>query len=597
MDRSSRASPSHYSQREARNVEVVPDVSTGKERRALAAVTTLHAVIGSWVATLTPGPLLVSDDLAYLAMGRTLAGQGAAPLAEQPPYGVLYSALLAPGWALGLNETSMLIWARILNGLLGAAVVPVLYFVVRRLTGATRRWSLAAAVVGASLPAHMSTASIVWTERLLPLLVALSVLCLIRFVDRPSIGRAITVVGVAAALFAGHPRMGACALVTVLAVPCIARFDRLVRRKQAGPIFSTPTAAGVAGSTGAAGAAGFARPAGSGTRFGVRNTIVVGTVGLLGLAAVEGVRRITADAAFASSGTYDIADLAQRRGWDEIPEMVIRGTGTVGYLVLATAGLAVIGVVVLLRSPPVGPWVFLQAVAVVVVAGWFLTGVQRADAYLHGRYIEVMAPVLVSLGIIGLARMRALWAGLAMAVAIVASGVWGAWAGPGDNWSEARSPVMMLGTEAGGAPFGNDVFEPGAAALVALAVGVVLLIAFGRPQPWLGLGLAIGALALGTASDLEALDQLYETATLSTVQEDLGDIRISQIAVDTEGLSRNLTGAVAWEVGFDNTSILTSTDKIHPNTSHLLLRADATAPPTAELVTEVGTGKLWALSR
>ncbi|MCY3851072.1 MAG: hypothetical protein OXF75_09785 [Acidimicrobiaceae bacterium] len=578
----------------------MPDVSTGNERRTLAVVTVIHAAVGSWVAALTPGPLLVSDDLAYLGMARTLAGQGAAPLAEQPPYGVLYPALLAPGWALGLDEPSMLVWARVLNGLLGAAVVPVLYFVVRRLTGATGRWSLVAAVVGASLPAHMSTASIVWTERLLPLLVVLSVLCLIRFADRPSIVRAIAVTGVAAALFAGHPRMGACALVTVLAVPCVARFGRLVRRRQAGPVFSTPTAVGVAGTTDAAGAAGFARPAGSagsGTRFGVRNTLVVGAVGLMGLAAVEWVRRFAADAAFASSGTYDIADLAQRRGWDEIPEMVIRGTGTVGYLVLATAGLAVIGVVVLLRSPPVGPWVFLQAVAVAVVAGWFLTGVQRADAYLHGRYIEVMAPVLVSLGIIGLARMRALWAGLAMAVAIVASGVWGAWAGPGDNWSEARSPVMMLGTEAGGAPFGNDVFEPGAAAFVALAVGVVLLIAFRRPQPWLGLSLAIGSLALGTASDLEALDQLYETAALSTVQEDLGDIRISHIAVDVEGLSRNLTGAVAWEVGFDNTSIQISTDKIHPNTSHLLLRADAAAPANAELVADVGSGKLWALPR
>lgn len=559
---------------------VVTTVSTVNERRTLAAVTALHAVVGSWAAMLTPGPLLVSDDLAYLGMARTLAGQGAAPLAEQPPYGVLYSVLLAPGWALGLNEPSMLIWARILNGLLGAALVPVLYFVVRRLTGATPRWSLVAAVVGASLPAHMSTASIVWTERLLPLLLALSVLCLIRFVERPSIGRAIAVAGVAAAMFAGHPRMGACALVTVLAVPCIARFDRLVRRKQVGPIFSTPTAAGVAG-----------------TRFGGRNTLVVVAVGLLGLAAVEGVRRFVADAAFASSGTYDIVDLAERRSWNEIPEMLIRGTGTLGYLVLATAGLAVIGVVVLLRSPPVGPWAFLQAVAVAVVAGWFLTGVQRADAYLHGRYIEVMAPMLVALGIIGLARMRALWAGRAMAVAIVASGVWGAWAGPGDNWSEARSPVMMLGAEAGGAPFGNDVFEPGAAAFVALAVGAVLLMAFRRPQPWLGLGLALVVLALGTASDLEALDQLYETATLSTVQEGLGDIRINQIAIDTEGLSRNLTGAVAWEVGFDNTSIQISPDEISPDTSHLLLRADATAPPGAELVTDVGTGKLWALSR
>jgi len=109
--------------------------------------------------------------------------------------------------------------------------------------------------------------------------------------------------------------------------------------------------------------------------------------------------------------------------------------------------------------------------------------------------------------------------------------------------------------------------------------------------------LALAVLTLGTASDLEALDQLYETATLSTVQEDLGDIRIRRIAVDAEGLSRNLTGAVAWEVGFDNTSIQINPDKISPDTSHLLLRADATAPTSAELVTDVGSGKLWALHR
>lgn len=566
----------------ARNVVAVPTVSTVNERRTLAAVTALHAVVGSWVAMLTPGPLLVSDDLAYLGMARTLAGQGAAPLADQPPYGVLYPALLAPGWALGLDESSMLIWARVLNGLLGAALVPVLYFVVRRLTGATCRWSLVAAVVGASLPAQMSTASIVWTERLLPLLVALSVLCLIRFVERPSQSRAIAVVGVAAALYAGHPRMGACALVIVLAVPCIARFDRLVGRRRTGTNFTT-TAVGGDGRGDA--------------RLGGPGTLVVGGVGLLGLAAVEGVRRFVASAAFASSGTYDVVDLAERRGWEEVPEMVLRGTGTVAYLVLATAGLAVIGVVVLLRSPPVGPWVFLELLAVVVVAGWFLTGVGRADAYLHGRYIEVMAPMLVAVGIIGLARMRAIWAGVAMAVAIVISGVWGAWAGPGGNWNEARSPVMMLGTEAGGAPFGNDVFEPGAAAFVALAVAAGLLMAFRRPQPWLGLGLALAVLALGTASDLEALDQLFETATLSTVQEALDDVQISQIAVDTEGLSPNLTGAVAWEVGFDNTSIEVNPDEISPDTSHLLLRADATAPPGAAFVTDVGGGELWVLPR
>ncbi len=529
---------------------------------------------------LTPGPLLVSDDLAYLGMARTLAGQGAAPLADQPPYGVLYPVLLAPGWALGFDESSMLIWARVLNGLLGAALVPVLYAVVRRLTGASPRWSLVAAVVGASLPAQMSTASIVWTERLLPLLVALSVLFLIRFVERQSYRRAIAVVGGAAALFAGHPRMGAAALVVVLAVPCIARFDRLVRRWRIRSSFAAPPDP----------AASRSEPALSGAA-----TLVVGGGGLLGLAAVEGVRRTVASAAFASSGTYDVVDLAGRRGLAEAPEMLLRGTGTVAYLVLATAGFAAIGLVLLLRSPPVGPWVFVAGLAVVVVAGWFLTGVGRADAYLHGRYIEVLAPTLVALGIIGSTRMRAARAGLAMTAAIVASGVWGAWAGAGDNWGNSRSPVMMLGVEAGGAPFGNDVFEPGAAALVAVLVGVVLLMAFRLSQPWLGCCLALAALCLGTASDLEALDQLFATAALSSVQEALEDVEISQIAVDTPGLSVNLTGAVAWEVGFDDTSVEVAPDKISPETSHLLLRADATAPPGAQLVGDVGQGKLWAL--
>ncbi len=563
-------------------VLAVTAVSSRNERRTLASVTALHAVVGSWVAMATPGPLLVSDDLAYLGMARTLAGQGPAPLVDQPPYGVLYPALLAPGWALGLDEPSMLVWARVVNGLLGAALVPVLYAVVRRLTGAAPRWSLVAAVLGASLPAQMSTASIAWTERLLPLLVALSVLLLIRFVEHPNLGRAFAVMGVAAALYAGHPRLGACALVVVSAVPCIARFDRLVRRRRFGSEFTALTASGDSGVE---------------SRLTAPATLIVGGVGLLGLAAVEVARRFAAGAAFTSSGTYDVADLASRRGFNEVPEMLMRGTGTAAYLVLATAGLAVVGSVVLLRSPPVGPWILLSGLAVLFVAGWFLTGVGRADAYLHGRYIEVLAPTLVSLGLIGLVRMRAVRVGLAMAAAIVISGVWGAWAGGGDNWGDSRSPVMMLGTEAGGAPFGNDVFEPGAAAFVALLVAVVLLVVFRRPQPWLGLGVASVVLALGTASSLEALDQLFATATLSTVQEALDDVSITRIAVDVQGLSPNLTGAVAWEVGFENTSTGVSPDEISPDTSHLLLRADASAPFGARAVTGVGQATLWALPK
>ncbi len=41
--------------------------------------------VGVVIATATPGPLLTADDLAYLGMARTLAGDGAAPMAPQPP--------------------------------------------------------------------------------------------------------------------------------------------------------------------------------------------------------------------------------------------------------------------------------------------------------------------------------------------------------------------------------------------------------------------------------------------------------------------------------------------------------------------------------
>ncbi len=106
--------------------------------------------------------------------GARSAAGGAAPLGAQPPYGILYPVLLAPGWAIGLDESQMMVWARLLNAGLGAALVPVLYLLVRRVTSASFGQSLVAAVIGASLPAALLTGSIVWTERLLPLLVAVA---------------------------------------------------------------------------------------------------------------------------------------------------------------------------------------------------------------------------------------------------------------------------------------------------------------------------------------------------------------------------------------------------------------------------------------
>lgn len=560
---------------------IVGVLSSLKQNRLLVAATGLHSLVGSWVAMATPGPLLALDDVAYFAMARTLAGQGAAPIVEQPPYGVLYPLVLAPGWALGLNESAMLVWARLLNGLFGAALVPVLYFVVRRLSGADSRWSLVAAVIGSSLPAHMTTASIAWTERLLALLVALSVLLLCRFVERRTLGRALAVVTVAVSLYATHPRLGAYALLVVLALPGIGRLDRLFRRKRSGSDGAQALPTHDIGSA----------------ELGERAAFVVVAFGLVGLGVVEGVRRLVATSTFGGSGTYDVATLAQRRGLEELLEMFLRGSGTIAYLVLASAGLAVVGVVVLMRSRPVGPWVVLASLGILVVAGWFLTGAARADGYLHGRYIEVLAPTLVALGVGGLARRCNVWAGLAAGLAIVVAGCWAAWAGSGNNWLSTRSPIMMLGVEAGGAPFGSDVFEPGAATLVALVVAAILFYGLRRLAAWLCLTMAVVVLGVGTASNLETLDQLFATATINTVRHALADVEITTIAIDAQGLPRNLGGAVAWEVGFDRTLVTIPERQVGAEVSHLLLRIDAPPPPQAELVSQVGEAELWALTR
>lgn len=513
-------------------------------------------MVGSWLATSVPGPLLSADDVAYAAMGRALAGDGAAALGSQPPYGVLYPVVLAPAWFFGLDEGGVLLWARVLNALFGAALIPILYLLVRRLAGASRPIAMIAAVVGASLPAHMATASVMWTERLLPLLVAGAVLALARLVERATTGRALVLGVLAVGLHATHPRTGVAALVFLAAAVWA------VRRARGG-------------------------------------ALEVALVGVGGLVLATDLRSTLGRWAFSDESRYDLGDLASRRGFDELADMVMRAGGTVAYLVLATAGLSVVGAVMLWRDRSVGPWVLASLAGVVAVAGWFVVGVDgvsvaRADAHLHGRYIEVFAPVLVAFGVVGVGRVNRWVAIGAVTAAPVAAGFFGAWAGPGDNWARPRSPVMMLGVEAGGAPFGSDIFEPGAAALVAVAVGGGFWLAARAParRDLAIAAVGLAACGIGTASALESLDQLYEPAAAATVEAALGEVEdeIGEVAIEVGRVQANLNSAVVWEVGFDRT-----TAEVTPETTHLLLAEGAVGPEGSTVTAEFAGGTLWGL--
>jgi hypothetical protein len=517
--------------------------------RWVAGASGLVFVAGFVVATATPGPLLTIDDLANFGLAHAIAGQGSVPMPAQAPYGPLYPALLAPGWLLGLDESGMLVWARGVNALAGALLVPVLYALVRRVSDVDWRFALGAAVAAAMLPAGMLTASIAWSERLLWLLVATAALALTVAVDRRDGRTAVLAALAGVALFAGHPRLApAAGIVILVAVGVLLRSS--VR--------------------------------------GARGLLIASGVALL---AVERFRAAIADAAFGSSGTYDAGDLASRRGIEELfPAAPQHALGAVTYLVLAGTLVAVWGAVVLARDRRTWP-VLAMGVAVLAVAAWFLTGVPRSDRWLHGRYIEVIAPVLFAVGLANLDRLRARTA-VALGFALpVAAGVVAAWNGPGNTWASPRSPVMMLGVEVSGAPYGGAVFEPGAAASVAIVAGLILWACARWRTPILAAVVAVIMSLWAVDSGDTTLDRLFATTAAGEVADRLPtDEAIGEVFVDITTVSPNLTNAVAWEVGFDRAVTEASTA-----TTHLLIPLDAEPPPGSVSIAEFSNGTLWRL--
>lgn len=506
-------------------------------------------VVGLIVATATPGPLLTADDLAYFGLSWTMAGEGAVPMPAQPPYGLLYPLLLMPGWWFGAEDAGMLLWARILNAGFGALTVPVLAAFAGRLDDVEWRPALAAATAGAMMPAFLLTGSIAWSERLLVLLVALVAWALAKVWDDGRAGSAALVIVIGAAMFAAHPRLGPPALIAIVLAALAVRG------------LGWPRVISVLGAGGAA------------------------------LWLVERARSAVADAAFASSGTYDATDLASRRGPDRFLEMSQLGMGATTYLVLAGTGIVVWGVVRLARDRSVGWSVLLVGLAVLAITSWFITGIPRADKWLHGRYIEVMAPVLLTVGLVNLRKLTWRWA-VPLLIALPASGgVIAAWNGPGNNWLNARSPVMMFGVEVAGAPYASPIFEPGAAASVSIAVG---LLAWGLTK-WRGVEVAAALLVVlsvwGAHSGDRTVDALFEGTAMGQVDASLpADEIIGEVFVDTATVSPNLTNAIAWRAGFDHTTLT-----FGEATTHLLIPPDATPPTGAELVAEFGQGTLWRL--
>lgn len=146
-------------------------------RLALAAMTIGAALVHLWASGRIGHPSVVFDETGYLGNARWLARSGSGwEMPRSPRYGLGYPLVIAPVTRLFSDASEQ--WRAILvvNAVLLAAVVPLVYVVTRRVLVAARGPALLAAGVGALVPAVVAAGVSAIAENLVLPLVPLSVL-------------------------------------------------------------------------------------------------------------------------------------------------------------------------------------------------------------------------------------------------------------------------------------------------------------------------------------------------------------------------------------------------------------------------------------
>ena len=381
--------------------------------RALRRVVPLHralllaavALLGlRLILSLTrSGPVIMADEAGYLTGARVLAGGMPAEMGSSPFYRGGYSLLIAPILSLRADPVSTYHLVLVLNVVLVACLVPLLYLLLTRCLGTSRPAGLSAAVAGAAYPSVTALSQVALSESLLyPLAAAwfLSLGCLMR-TKPPSVPWAAATGLCAAALWAVHGRMVVAVALTAVLLVMLGARGRL------------PAPAAGAG----------------------LSALAVGMVGgrLLNDWLVEtnyGGRR-SDDVGTAVSSLGDVEGILA----------VLRNlAGQSWYLLIATMGIALVlivahvpGAAARIRRGDAEPADHVLAALAATTVGllllsslWFAT-TTRPDQLIYGRYVEPVVPVLVAVGLIMLARLRrvrlrlllAFLAGLTLVVAVL----------------------------------------------------------------------------------------------------------------------------------------------------------------------------------
>ncbi len=474
------------------------------------------------------GPTNFADETGYLANARAIAGGVPGALQMAALYRGGYSLLLLPAQWLGHRPLSEYQGVLVTNALLSSLVFPLLHVLLTKVFRVPARTALIAAFLATLYPPLVVTTQFASAESLLPALVLLAAITLGAVVTalrpRAAAGWAIACGWSAGAIYTTHGRTAPMVALLVVLLLTLA----VLRRDLAGAAVAGVVAAvavTLAGqwlndwlngkSWGGRQDADLqhvldnARTLGSlkavaGLALGQSWYLFVATFGLVVLGLVHAATRLRAPAAPApegadptvsatappEGGSPPMPATAPPEGGSPPATATVAGGGRSwgrravdglrGAVGREAGGAAVVSVFVLGST-----------IGLALVAGLFLDPPVRPDHVVYGRYLEILAPPLLALGLVRLwtVRARRLVAELAVgsAVALVACAVATVYAGGlvrrgPVNWYTVLALPVLAQT--------REQIRPVTATLVALAGAAILLALARRPRVWALLGLA-----------------------------------------------------------------------------------------------------------
>jgi hypothetical protein len=321
-----------------------------------------------FVARDASAPVWMDDELGYLSNAELLSGVGDARSLAAIGYYSGWSIPIVPLWWLFDDPGTVYRAAIVLSVLAGVAVVFPLAALARRF-GLRQQMSVVLAAVVAMAPARSFMSGYVLAENLLAFLVAVTAVAALRFSERPTVARAASLGGLAAACFFTHGRVVPLVGATVVWFLATARRSPRV------------AAWGLGTSLGGAAAAH------------LTNSLVIRAV-------------------------YDSPTDREGAALDallhiDVPAALTALVGLGWYQLAAWAGLPLLGVAVSLRRsvgelragrPDVWTWWCVGGAGVLLisassVASAITRNADRVDIYTYGRYVEPLFAVLATVAL------------------------------------------------------------------------------------------------------------------------------------------------------------------------------------------------------